>query len=69
MGKHFPLPVAKEHFDRWVGLFVETVERLFTGPKAEEAKGYARSIADTFQMRMGLHELSFSTRLAVTSHG
>ena len=52
--KHMVLPVKREHFDRWIGLFVETVDQLFAGPKAEEAKGYARSIADTFQLRMGL---------------
>ncbi len=52
--KHAVLPLEKEHFSRWVSLFVQTVDELFSGPKAEEAKGYARSIADTFQLRMGL---------------
>jgi hemoglobin len=52
--KHALLPVKKEHFARWVALFVETVDHHFAGPKAEEAKGYGRSIADTFQLRMGL---------------
>jgi hemoglobin len=52
--KHAVLPVEKEHFARWVSLFVTTVDELFEGPKAEEAKGYARSIADTFQLRMAL---------------
>jgi hemoglobin len=52
--KHVMLPVAKEHFGRWVDLFIQTVEELFKGPKANEAKGFAQSIADTFQRRMGL---------------
>lgn len=52
--KHIGLPVEKEHFARWVSLFVGTVDELFAGAKAEEAKGFARSIADTFQLRMGL---------------
>jgi len=52
--KHTPLPVAREHFDRWVSLFKQTVDELFKGPKASEAKGFAMSIADTFQRRMGL---------------
>ena len=52
--KHVPLPVQREHFTRWVSLFVETVDDLFSGAKAEEAKNFARSIADTFQLRMGL---------------
>ena len=52
--KHAVLPVRKEHFTRWLALFVETVNAHFTGPKAEEAKGRAASIADTFAQRMGL---------------
>jgi hemoglobin len=52
--KHAVLPVEREHFTRWVSLFVQNVDELFAGPKAEEAKNYARSIADTFQLRMGL---------------
>ncbi len=52
--KHLLLPVAKEHFTRWVSLFIQTVDELFVGAKADEAKGFARSIADTFQRRMGL---------------
>jgi len=52
--KHAVLPVRKEHFARWLALFVEAVNSHFTGPKAEEAKGRAASIADTFAQRMGL---------------
>jgi hemoglobin len=52
--KHAVLPVRREHFRRWLALFVETVNAHFTGPKAEEAKGRAASIADTFAQRMGL---------------
>ena len=52
--KHLLLPVAREHFARWILLFTQTVDDLFQGPKADEAKGFALSIADTFQRRMGL---------------
>jgi len=52
--KHSVLPVEKAHFDRWLELFLETVDENFAGPKAEEAKGRALSIADTFARRMGL---------------
>jgi hemoglobin len=54
--KHLLLPVDPSHFQRWVALFISTIDSLFAGKKAEEAKGYARSIADTFQNRMGLYE-------------
>lgn len=52
--KHAPLPVRQEHFERWVSLFCQTVDRLFQGPKANEAKSTALSIADTFQTRFGI---------------
>jgi hemoglobin len=52
--KHAVLPVNKDHFERWIRLFCETVDSLFTGPKAREAKSAALSIADTFQTRMGI---------------
>jgi hemoglobin len=52
--KHVELPVEKEHFNRWVDLFVQTVDEHFLGPKAEEVKALARRIAATFQLRMGM---------------
>ena len=52
--KHAPLPVGQEHFERWLSLFCQTVDGLFAGPKAREAKGFALSIADTFQTRFGI---------------
>ena len=52
--KHAVLPVEKAHFDRWLELFLGTVDENFSGPKAEEAKGRALSIADTFARRMGV---------------
>ena len=52
--KHSVLPVEKAHFDRWLELFLATVDENFFGPKAEEAKNRALSIADTFARRMGV---------------
>jgi hemoglobin len=52
--KHLRLPIQQEHFRRWVVLFTQTIDELFEGPKAEEAKHKAKSIARIFQMRMGL---------------
>lgn len=43
--KHLPLPIAREHFDRWLQLFNETLDELFTGPIAENARKRASSIA------------------------
>jgi hemoglobin len=50
--KHAVLPVGGAHFTRWLGLFRETVDEHFEGPKSVEAKNVAASIADTFQNRM-----------------
>ena len=52
--KHMVLPLAKQHFERWISLFSKTVDALFAGPKADEAKSAALSIADTFQTRFGI---------------
>lgn len=55
--KHAVLPVTQGHFERWLALFVETINEHFSGPKSEEAKDRAVSIADTFAQRMGvLHD-------------
>lgn len=52
--KHAVLPVEEAHFDRWLELFLATVDENFSGAKADEAKGRALSIADTFARRMGV---------------
>src|SRR5687767_2534055 len=39
--KHLILPVEKQHFERWISLFRQTVDELFEGPKAKKAKNYA----------------------------
>ena len=43
--KHLPLDLTKEHFDRWLLLFHSTVDELFQGQIAENAKSRANSIA------------------------
>lgn len=49
---HAQLPVAKEHFSRWMGLFTATVDALFTGEIAEEAKWRAGKMAELFEMKI-----------------
>ncbi|MFD2248623.1 group III truncated hemoglobin [Pontibacter ruber] len=51
--KHLRLPIEQKHFQRWIQLFTETVDRLFEGTKATEIKQKALSIAQIFQMKMG----------------
>jgi hemoglobin len=45
MPKHLQLPVEQRHFDRWLSLFNETLNALFAGEVAENAKLRAASIA------------------------
>ncbi|GAB3202573.1 hemoglobin [Pontibacter aydingkolensis] len=52
--KHVSLPIERHHFSRWVELFTKTIDKLFEGDKAAEAKQKAISIAQVFQMKMGM---------------
>ncbi|WP_133272946.1 group III truncated hemoglobin [Hymenobacter radiodurans] len=56
--KHIPLPIAGEHFQRWLTLFLGTVDELFAGPVAEEAKLRAQNIAHVFESRLRPNPLS-----------
>lgn len=57
-GRPFPphavLHINRQHFERWLQLFHETVDELFTGMGAEMAKQKARNIAAVFQYKLGL---------------
>jgi hemoglobin len=52
--KHAVLSIGEEHFHRWLTLFHETVDSLFSGKKAQEAKFRANRIADVFQIKLGI---------------
>lgn len=56
MPKHMVLPIATEHFERWLALFHQTVDENFAGRRATEVKYLASRIGVTFQERMGLIE-------------
>lgn len=45
---HARLPVSKEHFERWLFLFYETIDEHFQGEKAKEAKWRAEKMAELF---------------------
>lgn len=50
--QHIPLPIQKEDFSLWFGLFESTVDELFKGEKANYAKEMAAKIASSFALRM-----------------
>lgn len=49
---HKQLPVSKEHFDRWMELFTQTTDSLFTGVLADEAKFRAKNMAEMFNYKI-----------------
>ncbi len=49
---HTKSKLKKEHFDRWLQLFMETIDNLFEGEKAELAKTRALSIATVMQIKI-----------------
>lgn len=51
---HMKLNISVEHFNRWIQLFLETVDENFMGLTAEVAKQKARNIATVFQYKLGL---------------
>ena len=49
---HAKLPVGKDHFVRWKELFCATIDDLFAGEKADEAKWRADKMGDMFLMKI-----------------
>ncbi len=49
---HARLPVDENHFNQWLNLFAQTVDTLFTGDKANEAKWRAAKMAQMFQHKI-----------------
>ena len=50
--KHLNMRLKKEHFDRWISLFNETIDTLFNGDKANLAKERAFLIRWTIESKM-----------------
>jgi hemoglobin len=49
---HKQLPVDKTHFDRWMAIFTTTIDSLFAGPLADEAKLRAKNMAEMFNYKI-----------------
>jgi len=64
MEKHIALnriaPLRREHFQRWIRLWEETVRENFSGIKADEAVTRAQSIAQIMEGRIGLNSTNES---------
>ncbi|MDX6182441.1 group III truncated hemoglobin [Flavobacterium sp. Fl-77] len=55
MSKHIPLILSNEHFERWFLLFTETVDKLFQGKTANDAKRAAENIGRIMQKVKGIN--------------
>lgn len=49
---HAKLPVTHQHFETWMALFTKTVDELFAGEKADEAKWRAAKMAEMFELKI-----------------
>ena len=49
---HINLPIEEKHFAQWLKLFEATVDDLFAGEKAQEAKWRAQKMAQMFQFKL-----------------
>ena len=53
---HAMLPVGHIHFEKWMELFTETIDELFDGEKAEEAKYRAGKMAEMFEYKIKYYQ-------------
>lgn len=54
---HLLAPIRKEHLDRWVQLFTDTVSAHFEGPNATLMAQRARSIATMMDLKLNHQQL------------
>lgn len=60
---HAKLPVALEHFEKWLQLFSTTVDDLFEGEKAEQAKWQGQRMAEMFHSKIEYYKNNQGTPL------
>ena len=51
------IKLQPQHFERWLSLWHETIDNLFEGEKALEAKNKAINIADIMQFKINANRL------------
>ena len=50
--QHLPLPLERGDFERWYGIWSDTVDELFEGENADHAREMAAKIASSFSLRL-----------------
>ena len=49
---HAQLPINHSHFEKWIELFISTIDELYKGDKSTEAKWRASKMAEMFQNKI-----------------
>ncbi|HEV2482379.1 MAG TPA: group III truncated hemoglobin [Puia sp.] len=52
---HLKMPIESKHFETWLSLWRATVDELFEGPKATEAKWRAERMAEMFLSKLNYY--------------
>ena len=52
--EHITLMFSTQHFVRWLGLFLQTIDTLYTGALADKAKVILIRKSEEFQTRLAL---------------
>jgi len=66
---HAKAPLRAGHFERWLALWRTTVDELFAGPTAEQAKAHATRVAHAFLGRLPAPAGDAAPGLVITQHG
>ncbi len=61
---HALLEVDHSHFQKWIALFRQTVDTLFHGERAEEAKWRAEKMAEMFEHKNAYYRKNLSKSLS-----
>jgi hemoglobin len=62
--RHAPLPLQKNHFERWLLLFEQTIDEHYSGELADETKKKAGMMAEMFLSKLS-HMKGGSGRIIV----
>ena len=54
------LPLKPEHFERWLEIFSQTIDKFFAGERAENAKLRANTIAHSLNQRINAVKFQIS---------
>ena len=53
---HANLAVSHQHFQKWMELFTKTIDELFSGEKANDAKWRAGKMAELFESKIAYYK-------------